>query len=135
MMGSRKIEDCRETEKLMRGEFKIHLLESRLPDYEELCRDIESVHGGERSVAIHCVTLTELVFALSALERVGVRSGDRIEHASVCFIRGEDNVPADALSRNICAVSASLIDYAAILIQFKRKVYYSLLGVILEFRS
>jgi predicted amidohydrolase YtcJ len=84
MMGSRAIESCRETDELRRGEFKIHLLESRLPDFEQLCRDIESVHRGARSVAVHCVTLTELVFALSALERVGARRGDRIEHASVC---------------------------------------------------
>lgn len=30
------------------------------------------------------------------------------------FIKGDDNAPADALSRNICATSTSLIDYAAI---------------------
>lgn len=30
------------------------------------------------------------------------------------FVRGEDNAPADALSRNVCATSTSLIDYAAI---------------------
>lgn len=30
------------------------------------------------------------------------------------YVKGEDNAPADALSRNICATSTSLIDYAAI---------------------
>jgi len=34
-------------------------------------------------VAVHCVTLTELVFTLAALREAGVMPGDRIEHASV----------------------------------------------------
>ncbi len=83
MMGSHEILHCGETGLLQRGEYKIHLLESQLPDLHDLCLDIVSAHRHDRAVAIHCVTLTELVFALAALERAGARSGDRIEHASV----------------------------------------------------
>jgi len=84
VMGSAALLDCTETARLTRGEFKIHLLESRLPELETLCVDMESAHTAGRNVAIHCVTLTELVFALHALQTVGAATGDRIEHASVC---------------------------------------------------
>jgi predicted amidohydrolase YtcJ len=83
MMGSHQIQECPETEQLQRGEFKVHLLESRLPDLDTLGADIAAAHCAGRSVAVHCVTLIELVFALSALETAGVRLGDRIEHASI----------------------------------------------------
>ena len=36
-----------------------------------------------RGAAFHCVSRTDLVFALTALREAGVRAGDRIEHASV----------------------------------------------------
>jgi predicted amidohydrolase YtcJ len=83
-MGTDAIQGCQESGLLTHGEFKIHLLESRLPELDTLCRDIASAHDAGRAVAIHCVTLTELVFALYALEAAGVRMGDRIEHGSVC---------------------------------------------------
>jgi predicted amidohydrolase YtcJ len=83
MMGSQQIQECEQTELLQQGEFKIHLLESRLPELDALCQDIEAAHSRGRAVAAHCVTLTELVFALGALRSAGVRVGDRIEHASV----------------------------------------------------
>ncbi len=84
MMGSPDIGHCIQTERLCPGELKIHLLESQLPELDSLCADIESAHRVDRPVAIHCVTLTELVFALHALEATGTLPGDRIEHASVC---------------------------------------------------
>ncbi len=84
VMGTPAIGQCEETPTLRRGERKIHLLESRLPEFDTLCRDIADAHLADRCVAVHCVTLTELVFALSALRDVGARRGDRIEHASVC---------------------------------------------------
>jgi predicted amidohydrolase YtcJ len=82
-MGCRDIEACQETALLQRGEYKIHLLESSLPDFDELCREIGEVHACDRAVAVHCVSLTELVFALAALDCAGTLTGDRIEHASV----------------------------------------------------
>ena len=84
MMGSADLLNCIETDLLTRGERKIHLLESQLPDLDSLCREIESAHRTDRRIGIHCVTLTELVFALHALEMTGTLAGDRIEHASVC---------------------------------------------------
>ncbi len=84
MMGGAGLDSCLDEERLQRGEFKIHLLESQLPEFTTLCRDIAAAHAAGRAVAVHCVTLTELVFALSALESTGVMVGDRIEHASVC---------------------------------------------------
>ncbi len=83
MMGSEEIADCQPDALLSRGEFKVHLLESQLPDLGRLSADIAAAHAAGRSVAVHCVTLTELVFALGAIEAAGVRPGDRIEHASV----------------------------------------------------
>lgn len=65
------------------GPAKLHLHEAALPPYEEAVQFIVEAHGQKRSVAVHCVTETELVFALAALEDAGTRSGDRIEHASI----------------------------------------------------
>ena len=69
--------------KIQPGECKIHLHESDLPDYHELCQTISTSHDNQRAVAIHCVTETELVFALAAMQEAGFLPGDRIEHASV----------------------------------------------------
>ncbi|MFP6808751.1 MAG: amidohydrolase family protein [Pseudomonadales bacterium] len=69
--------------KLTLGELKVHLHESDLPDFDDLCERIRAGHLTDRTIAIHCVTEVELVFALAALEVAGTISGDRIEHASV----------------------------------------------------
>lgn len=66
-----------------RGARKFHLLESALPDFDATCAAIVRSHRAGRAAAFHCVTRTELVFALSALEAAGELAGDRIEHASV----------------------------------------------------
>ena len=68
---------------LTRGPLKILLDDYRLPAFDGLCERIARTHCQDRSVAIHCVTPTELVFALSALIETGSMPGDRIEHASV----------------------------------------------------
>jgi predicted amidohydrolase YtcJ len=65
------------------GEYKIHLHDSELPEYESLCQNIRQSHESNRPVAIHCVTETALVFALAALRDAGSHAGDRIEHGSV----------------------------------------------------
>jgi predicted amidohydrolase YtcJ len=65
------------------GSLKIMLDDYALPDFENLKREIMSAHQQTRSVAIHCVTAVELVFAVSALREAGALSGDRIEHGSV----------------------------------------------------
>ncbi len=65
------------------GHHKFHLLESDLPDMEKLVSAIRRSHAAGRNVAFHCVTRTELVFALATLQEAGCKAGDRIEHASV----------------------------------------------------
>lgn len=65
------------------GAHKFHLHEAHLPDYAAVCADIRRSHEAGRGVAFHCVTRTELVFALGALRQAGALNGDRIEHASV----------------------------------------------------
>jgi predicted amidohydrolase YtcJ len=65
------------------GSLKIMLDDYALPDFENLKREIMRAHQQARSVAIHCVTAVELVFAVSALREAGALSGDRIEHGSV----------------------------------------------------
>ncbi|HQR02914.1 MAG: amidohydrolase family protein [Proteobacteria bacterium] len=72
------------------GPCKIHLLESNLPDFDATVARIAASHALGRSVAVHCVTRTELHFTLAALEAAGTLAGDRIEHGAV--------VPPDALS-------------------------------------
>jgi predicted amidohydrolase YtcJ len=65
------------------GPAKLVLDERALPSPEAFASTLRAIHEDGRSVAIHCVTRTELVLALASLEEVGVRPGDRIEHASV----------------------------------------------------
>lgn len=65
------------------GARKILLRENDLPNFSALCADIATAHGADRPIAIHCVTVTELVFALTALAEAGHHRGDRIEHASI----------------------------------------------------
>ena len=68
---------------LQLGATKIHLHESRLPALDVLTATIATSHDAGRPVAIHCVTLTELLFSLAALGAAGAFRGDRIEHAAI----------------------------------------------------
>ncbi len=70
-------------EQLTKGPLKLLIDDYRLPDVDSFERRISDAHRADRTVAIHCVSRVELVFALAALQRVGVVKGDRIEHASV----------------------------------------------------
>ena len=70
-------------ESLPSGSLKIMLDDAALPDLDALVARIGKAHERDRAVAFHCVTRTELVFALSALRDAGTVPGDRIEHASV----------------------------------------------------
>lgn len=65
------------------GPVKLVIDDARYPPLDELAAQIAAAHGHERSVAIHCVTRTSLVLALTAWDAAGARSGDRIEHGSV----------------------------------------------------
>jgi predicted amidohydrolase YtcJ len=49
---------------------------------DELVSIFRDAHAHDRSVAVHCVTESDLVLTITALQSAGV-AGDRIEHASV----------------------------------------------------
>jgi predicted amidohydrolase YtcJ len=87
--------------RVVRGALKILLDDHRLPEYPELVALIVRGHRQQRPVAIHCVTRTELVFALSALLEAGSFPGDRIEHASVT---PDDALPM-MLQAGVCVVT------------------------------
>lgn len=65
------------------GPLKLHLHENALPDFDRLVAAIARSHAHERVAAIHCVTVSELVFGLNALAAAGAHAGDRIEHAAL----------------------------------------------------
>ncbi len=66
------------------GAVKILFDERGLPDHEAVIARIQAARQLNRPVAAHCVTLTELLFYLSALEAAGgARGGDRVEHGGL----------------------------------------------------
>jgi predicted amidohydrolase YtcJ len=82
------------------GPVKLHLHEAQLPALDATVALMRAAHARGRVVAVHCVTLTELVFTLAALREAGVMPGDRIEHASV--------VPDEQL-REIAALGLAVV--------------------------
>lgn len=87
-----------------RGPLKI-LLDDALPELSALAARIARAHAAERACAIHCVTRSQLFFALAALEEAGARAGDRIEHASV--------TPPEALPR-LAALGLTVVTQPAL---------------------
>ncbi|HQZ02023.1 MAG TPA: amidohydrolase family protein [Thauera sp.] len=83
MMGSAALDVSWSRPGLAVGPTKIHLRESDLPDFDASCERIRQSHDVGRPVAVHCVTLAELMFAVAALQTAGVRAGDRLEHAAL----------------------------------------------------
>ena len=66
------------------GAVKIILDDFDLPALDALAATVRAAHSHERPVAIHCVTRTQLVLALAAIDEAGgLRAGDRIEHGAV----------------------------------------------------
>jgi predicted amidohydrolase YtcJ len=82
LMGASEL-PFRRADLLETGARKIYLRESELPAFDELCAAIRETHVSGRNVAFHCVTPSELQFALTAMQQAGVLRGDRIEHASI----------------------------------------------------
>lgn len=83
IMGGAELDEVTDTAGVRRGAHKFHLHENDLPDFDGLCAQIRRAHRAGRGVAFHCVTRTDLVFALSALREAGSVAGDRIEHAAI----------------------------------------------------
>ena len=65
------------------------ILDDNSLDLDELTHWVIGQHASGHAVALHCVTVVQLVVALTALRTAGVRTGDRIEHAAM--------VPGDML--------------------------------------
>ena len=65
------------------GPVKVMLDDDALPTIDELGETIRAAHAEHRAAAFHCVTRLQLVVAITALDTVGARPGDRIEHGSV----------------------------------------------------
>ncbi len=65
------------------GPRKFHLHDAALPDFDATVAAIARAHAAGRATAFHCVTRTDLAFALAALDAAGACPGDRIEHASI----------------------------------------------------
>lgn len=83
MMGDASLDAVANTSQLRRGPRKIHLHENELPDFDAMCAAIASSHAAARPVAVHCVTLVDLIFTLNAFAAAGTIRGDRIEHAAI----------------------------------------------------
>ena len=63
--------------------WKIIVDERELPTPDALAERLAAARAAGRPVAVHCVTRAELAVTCAALETVGPRPGDRIEHAAV----------------------------------------------------
>jgi predicted amidohydrolase YtcJ len=81
--------DVEATPRLVLGEVKILLDDEGLPDLDDTIALVREAHQCARAVAVHCVTLVQLRFAIEVFRVAGVRA-DRIEHASVA--------PSDAIN-------------------------------------
>ncbi|ETD33279.1 amidohydrolase family protein [Williamsia sp. D3] len=66
------------------------ILDDDTLDLDALIHWITDVHAGRTPVAMHCVTVAQLVVAVAALRTAGPTKGDRIEHAAM--------VPDDMIS-------------------------------------
>ena len=80
--------DVEVTPRLALGEVKVVLDDDALPDLDDTIKLVRDAHECARAVAVHCVTLVQLRFAIEVFRVAGVRA-DRIEHASVA--------PSDAI--------------------------------------
>jgi predicted amidohydrolase YtcJ len=68
---------------LPRGPVKLLLPDHDLPPLDAMVDWIRAARRRRRPVAVHCVTRTALVLAVTALGDTGTIDGDRIEHAAV----------------------------------------------------
>ena len=65
------------------GAYKIHLHDGSYPDPDACIAAIAAAHEASRGAAFHCVTESDLAFALACIEAAGASGADRIEHAAL----------------------------------------------------
>ncbi len=82
VMGPLRLE-LLEGDRLTVGPVKVLLDDPALPALDELAGLVAAAHRAGRPIAVHCVTRTQLLLTLAALDDGGTMPGDRIEHASV----------------------------------------------------
>ena len=98
VMGRENLSEIENAEGGIRpGALKILLDDIALPTIDDLAARMAAVHERNRSVAVHCVTRTQLLLALAAWKHAGVLDGDRIEHGSVCPPETIDDISACGL--------------------------------------
>jgi predicted amidohydrolase YtcJ len=68
---------------LEQGPAKVIVADHDLPSLASLVDALRLARSHDRAVALHCVTLEALLLSLAALDEVGTRDGDRIEHGAV----------------------------------------------------
>ncbi len=100
LMGTLELPDSAHP-RIQRGALKLLLDDATLPEFDSFCAHIARAHAERRAVAVHCVTRTELVFALAAFAACGLHTGDRIEHAGIA---PDDTLPL-LHSAGLCVVT------------------------------
>lgn len=65
------------------GPTKILLDDHALPTFAALTDRIRTAHAAGKAVAVHCVTQVQLALTMAAMDEVGTRPGDRIEHGAI----------------------------------------------------
>lgn len=81
--GTQALDSAPVKEGLRAGCLKIHLHDNDLPDPDQMKRWVAAGCASGRGVAVHCVTIADLVITLSAFADVGVSAGCRIEHGAL----------------------------------------------------
>ncbi|NOX50896.1 MAG: amidohydrolase family protein [Gammaproteobacteria bacterium] len=70
-------------ETVLGGPLKIMLDDDNLPNLDALVIRVNDAHAQSRTVAFHCVSRVELLFAVAALQQAEKRGRDRIEHGGI----------------------------------------------------
>jgi len=81
--------DVLAVQRLDGGPAKVIVADHDLPSVDALADQVAAARHHGRTVAFHCASRVALVLALAALDVVGARRGDRIEHGAV--------IPDDAI--------------------------------------
>ncbi|MBV9660031.1 MAG: amidohydrolase family protein [Acidimicrobiales bacterium] len=74
------------------GPAKVLLDDESLPSLDDLVDRLHPARQVGRSIAFHCVTHVQAALALAALEELGARPGDRLEHGALLSIDQVDQI-------------------------------------------
>lgn len=88
------------------GPRKIIISDHELPALAEVIAEVQAARLDDRCVAVHCVTREALLLTIAALQEVGLRDGDRIEH---CAVAPAETLPILAHSHIRVVTQPSLV--------------------------